>query len=108
MTSNQPLHRKRRFTAATLSDKLREEYGIRNLPVRTGDTVEFMRGSFKGHTGKVTDVDLKTGQISVEGATLQKADGTQRFYPVHPSNVRIIKIGSEDKKRIKLVEGEKS
>lgn len=98
------LHRKHKAIVATLSDKLREEYGIRSLPVRKGDTVELMRGSSRGHTGKVADVDLRAERISVEGVTLHKADGTERFYPVHPSKVRITKIGSDDKRRI---EGEK-
>lgn len=101
------LHRKHKFVVAALSDKLREEYGIRSLPVRKGDTVEAMRGSFREHTGKVADVDLKTERVSVEGITLRKADGTERFYPVHPSKLRIVKIGSDDKRRIKSAEGEK-
>lgn len=92
------MHRRQKAAAAALSDKLREEHKKRSLPVKKGDTVEVMRGDFRDHKGKVIKVDLESGRLSVEGVTSQKADGSERFYPVHPSNVRIIKAEKRDKK----------
>lgn len=93
-----PMHRRQNAVAAALSDKLREEYKKRSLPVKKGDTVEIMRGDFRGSKGKIIKVDLKSMRISIEGVTVQKADGSERFYPMHPSNVRIIKAEKRGKK----------
>ncbi len=98
---NAPLHVKRRRITASLSEELREEYGRRSLGIRKGDTVELLRGDFMGHKGKVDKVYLKTGRIYVEGVTVQKADGSDRFYPVHPSNVMLVKLEMKDEKREK-------
>lgn len=92
------MHRRQKAIVAALSDKLREDYKKRSLPVKKGDTVEVMRGDFKGSKGKIIKVDLKSMKISIEGITVQKADGSERFYPVHPSNVRIIKAEKRGKK----------
>ncbi len=101
---NAPLHKRQKLMSATLSKELREKYGIRSLPVRKGDTVEVMRGDFKGTKGKVEKVDLKRYRVYVQGVTIRKADGTERFYPIHPSNLRIIKLNLEDKWRKKIIE----
>lgn len=91
------MHRRQKAVVAALSDKLREERKKRSLPVKKGDTVEVMRGDFREHKGKIIEVNLKSGRISIEGVTMQKADGSERFYPVHPSNVRIIKAEKRGK-----------
>jgi len=101
---NAPLHLRQKMMSAPLSRELREKYKIRNLPVRVGDKVRIMRGDFKGHEGKVVEVDLKRYRIYVEGATLRKTNGTEVFYPIHPSNVMIIELNLDDEKRKKIIE----
>ncbi|HHW16611.1 MAG TPA: 50S ribosomal protein L24 [Methanothermobacter sp.] len=101
---NAPLHIRHKIMSATLSKELREEYNRRSLPVRRGDKVEIMRGDFKGHQGKIERVDLKNYKVYVEGATIQKVDGTTTYFPIHPSNLRIIELNLEDEKRIKILE----
>jgi large subunit ribosomal protein L24 len=101
---NAPLHRKQKLVTAMLSPELREKYGVKRLPVRKGDTVRIMRGSWAGHEGKVLKVDLSRARINIEGVTITKADGTPRFYPVHPSNVMIISLDLSDKYRERIVE----
>jgi large subunit ribosomal protein L24 len=94
-----PLHRRQKFVRATLSPELRRKYGRRNAQVKAGDTVRIMRGSFRGHEGKVLSVNLKRYRITVDGVTISKADGTTAPLPIHPSNVMIVKLNLEDKKR---------
>ncbi|EHR78425.1 50S ribosomal protein L24 [Thermococcus litoralis DSM 5473] len=101
---NAPLHLRHKIVSATLSKELRQKYGIRALPIRTGDKVKIMRGDFKGHEGKVVEVDLKRYRIHVEGATLKKVNGTEVFYPIHPSNVMIVELNLEDERRKKIIE----
>jgi len=98
-----PLHRRQKFVRATLSKELRMKYRRRNAQVRVGDTVRVMRGAFRGHEGKVLSVDLKRCRITIDGVTVQKADGTPVPLPVHPSNVMITKLNLEDEKREKVL-----
>ncbi len=101
---NAPLHKRQKLMSAPLSPELREKYGIRNLPVRKGDTVRVMRGTWAGHEGKVVRVDLKRMRIYIDGVTIRKADGTPRFYPIHPSKVMIISLDTSDKRRMAIIE----
>ncbi|MEZ0290461.1 MAG: 50S ribosomal protein L24 [Sulfolobales archaeon] len=101
---NAPLHQRWKLLTAKLSEDLQREYGVKRLPVRTGDTVRILRGDWKEHEGKVVNVDLKRVRIHVEGVTLKKADGTPVFYPIHPSKVMIVKLGEIDEVRRKIIE----
>ena len=98
------LHRKQKLLRATLSDELREDYGTRSAGVRKGDKVTIMRGDFKDHEGTVERVSLKNVRVYVSGATKKKASGTERFYPVHPSNIMITKFDLKDERRRKILE----
>lgn len=96
---NAPLHIKRKFLTAPLSKELRKTHGVRAFPVRRGDTVKMMTGQFKGSTGKVTAVSIARSFIHVDCAKLSKRDGTEAFYPVHASNVEIVKLDLSDSLR---------
>ncbi len=101
---NLPLHLRWHLMNAPLSPELRRELGIKRLPVRKGDVVRIMRGDWKGHEGKVVEVDLKRVRIYVEGVTVKKADGTEVYYPIHPSKVMIVKLGEIDEVRKRIIE----
>jgi large subunit ribosomal protein L24 len=101
---NAPLHQRWKLLTAKLSEDLQKEHGIKRLPVRTGDTVKILRGDWRGHEGKVVEVDLKRVRIYVEGVTIKKADSTPRYYPIHPSKVIITKLGEVDEVRRKIIE----
>ncbi|MEM4626786.1 MAG: 50S ribosomal protein L24, partial [Ignisphaera sp.] len=105
---NLPLHLRWHLIAAPLSPSLREELGIRRLYVRKNDTVKVVRGDWKGHEGKVMKIDLKRARIFIEGVTLKKADGSEVFYPIHPSKVMIVKLGDIDDVRRKIIERRQS
>lgn len=100
---NRPLHLRVKEMTSPLSESLRKELGIKRLPVRKGDTVLIVRGSFSGHEGKVTRVSLKKRRIYVEGATITKADGTTVYYPIHPSKVVITKLDLSDNWRKEII-----
>ena len=101
------LHVKSKKLVAPLSKELSQKLGLKRIRVRRGDKVLIMRGSFKGHEGKVTSVDVKKGRIHVEGAVLRKADGTEVPYPIHPSKVVVLELDLSDPRRKELVERKK-
>jgi large subunit ribosomal protein L24 len=98
--ANAPLHVKHRFLSANLSKELRKKYGKRNLPLRTGDEVLVMRGSFAKKKAKVSSLDLRNSKIYLEGIVRSKKDGSKINVPFHPSNLQIQTLFSEDKLRI--------
>ena len=101
---NAPLHIRRKFVSAHLSPELREKFGKRSFPLRKGDEVKVMRGEFKGFKGVVERVNLKDLKIYIEDLKVKKADGSEVLRPVRPSNLMIIKLNLDDKKRLEALE----
>jgi len=103
-----PKHRARKLIAAHLANDLLLRYNRRSMTVITGDTVKVLRGSHKGHTGKVANVDVSRRRIIVEGVTGLKADGTKVERPIDASNVIITRLNLADpRRRNRLAEGVK-
>ncbi|MDY0293359.1 MAG: 50S ribosomal protein L24 [Candidatus Methanomethylophilaceae archaeon] len=100
--ANAPAHVKRKMLSAHLSNDLRAEYGVRTARVCKGDTVVVVRGNedIRNTEGKVLEVFTKDGRISIEGVTINQADGTATVRPVHASNVIITKLNTADEWRI--------
>lgn len=101
---NAPLHIRHKVMAAHLTKDLKNKYGIRSVPVREGDEVIIRSGQFRGVSGKVTKVSLSRYFVHVAGATIKKTDGTDKLYPIHPSNVEIIKLNLDDPRRKEKIE----
>lgn len=101
---NAPHHKKRKIMSSTLDGSLRDKYGVRSVPVKKGDEVEVMRGSFKGHIDKVAQIDRKHSKVYIENVTVQKADESKEPYGVHPSNLRIVNLNMSDPWRKKKLE----
>ena len=99
--ANAPLHIKRKLLSANLSKDLRKKFKKRNIPVVKGDMVKIMRGKFKNKTGKVTEVLTGISKIKVEGIMVKKQDGSKANIKMQPSNVQIIELNLNDKKRMK-------
>jgi large subunit ribosomal protein L24 len=101
--ANAPLHLKGKLLSANISKPLRSKYGMRNIEVRKGDTVRIMRGKFKKKTGKVTEVKIKSGKVYVEKVQIKKQDGSNSNVPLRASNLQIIELNLDDKKRMKRI-----
>jgi large subunit ribosomal protein L24 len=87
---------------ATLDKPLRAKYGRRSIEVRKGDEVKVMRGKFAKKQGKVGIVDVKNTRIQIDGLQRAgKAGGEKLVTWFHPSNVKIIILNVEDRKRLK-------
>ncbi len=99
-----PLHARKKFLTAPLSNGLRSQYGIRNIPIRKGDAVLIVRGDYAGQEGKVERVDYKRTRIYIENVKRKKVDGSEVYVPIHPSKVVITKLDLKDKLRKEIVE----
>ncbi|HYD03493.1 MAG TPA: 50S ribosomal protein L24 [Alphaproteobacteria bacterium] len=96
---NAPLHIRGDFMNVHLSKDLRSKQGTRAVRVRTGDKVRIMRGQFKGQEGKVEEVNMKTLKVYISKIEHIKRDGTKARYPIQPSNLLLVELFSDDKKR---------
>ena len=99
---NAPYHIKHKFLSAQLSKTLRRKYNKRNLPLRKGDEVLVMRGSFR-KKGKVNSIDLKSSRVILENVQRTKKDGTKVNVYFSPSVLQIQSLNLEDKKRFTLL-----
>jgi len=104
-TERAPLHERHKQVRATLAEGLREEHGRRNVRVVVGDTVEVLRGDHAGEEGEVTGVDLKATTVTVEGVTVEAADGEDVPRPVDASNLRVTDLDLGDDRRAERLEG---
>ena len=104
-TANADLHERHDLVRSTLSADLREDHGRRSVRVNAGDTVEVMRGDGAGTTGEVMGVDLKAGTVTVEGVTVEKADGEEVLRPLDASNLRVTSLDLSDDRRAARLEG---
>lgn len=121
--ANAPIHVMRKRIRARLQlDKPDERLaGVRSVTIRVGDTVRVVRGDFAHGgkrvggarkadplTGKVLNVESKTGRIFIEGATATKSDNREEAVPVHSSNVVVIKLDETDKLRMQRLTANRS
>ena len=97
-----PLHIKRKLLATNLSKELRKKYGRRNIELRKGDLVKILRGKFKKKQGKVIRIKTKSLKVYIENIQVKKREGSKIDVPVKASNLQIIELNAEDKKRLKL------
>lgn len=98
---NAPIHVRRKLMAATLSDELRAKYSLRNIEVRKNDEVEIMRGKFKKKRGKIIAINMDKMKVAIDGIQFSKKDGTKINAWLHPSNLRIVTLDTNDKMRIR-------
>jgi large subunit ribosomal protein L24 len=96
---NAPHHVARKQMASHLSEELLLKYNRRSMTVISGDEVKVVRGDHRGKSGKIMDIDVTVRKVVVEGVTNKKADGTEVPLPVDPSNLVIVKLNLEDKRR---------
>jgi len=99
-------HRVPKLMSAHLSPQLRESHGRRTFPVREGDTVKILRGTFVGIEGKVKAVDRRSMKIHVENATIKRADGRTVFVPIPLPRVMITQLKLDDRYRAKKLKTE--
>ena len=101
-----PVHIRKKFVSINLSKDLRKKYGKRSFSIRKGDKAKIMRGKYRGKSGKITKVNLKNSKVMVEGIQVKKQDGSKVNVGLQPSNLQIIELNLEDKKRTKKLKVE--
>ena len=94
---NSKNHQRSSLMSTRVADFLAEEYGVRRLPLRVGDSVRVTKGEFQDFEGEVLEINRKTRRVKIKEVTFEKTDGTT-FYPmIDSSNLIITKFYKEKK-----------
>jgi large subunit ribosomal protein L24 len=101
---NAPKHIRHKLIAAHLSKDLRTKYKRRSFPLRIKDRVKVLTGQFKGKIGEIEHVDLKNYKVHVKDVGFKKTEGPKTPYPLHPSNLQILSLDLDDKRRKEAIE----
>ena len=89
-------HHRSKLLSARVADFVREEYGIKALPLRVGDDVRVVKGEFKDFEGEVIEI-TKNLRAKIKEVTFDKADGTEFHPTIHISKLMITKLSKEKK-----------
>ena len=93
--------------SSPLSDDLKKKFSRNSVRVVKGDNVKIIKGEFKGVDGKVSNVSIENNSIAIEGVKKEKTKGDKFDVLIHPSNVLVTSLSSDDKWRIDRLEGKK-
>ena len=101
-----PKHVRDGMICSSLADNLREQYGRRSVRVIKGDNIRVMRGEYTGIEGKIEKVNTQRGTLAIEGIQREKVRGGNVKVQIHASNVKIIGLNLDDKKRENRLHGD--
>jgi large subunit ribosomal protein L24 len=94
---------RRRFLTVPLSRELRQRYGRRQLPVRKGDTVRVISGSYEGQEERVAKIDTRGRTLTLDNITVKKADQKLKALPVRPNHLLLTKLNLVDSWRRRIL-----
>ena len=87
---------RRRRMAVPLSRELRRRYGRRQIPVRKGDTVRILSGSYVGREERVAKVNLRSYSVTLDNVTGKTADAKLKPLPVRTAHLVLTKLNLAD------------
>jgi len=90
-----PFERRIRMTVP-LSRELRARFKTRSLPVRKGDTVRVLSGSFVGREERVAKVDRRDYRVTLDNVTLKTADEKLKPLSLGIGNLVITRLNLSD------------
>jgi len=90
-----PFQRRRRMTVP-LSRDLRKRFHARSLPVRKGDTVRVLSGSFVGREERVAKVDRRSYAVILDNVTLKTGEEKLKPLPLRTSHLVITRLNLSD------------
>lgn len=95
-------HRRRRMTVP-LSRDLRGRFRARSLPIRKGDTVRVLSGSFVGREERVARVDRRLYAVILDNVTLKTGEDKLKPLPIRTSHLVITRLNLSDPWRRRIL-----
>ncbi|MGD0250912.1 MAG: 50S ribosomal protein L24, partial [Thermoplasmata archaeon] len=95
--------------AVPLSRELRARFGRRAVPVRKGDTVRVLAGSFVGREERVARINRRDYAVTLDNVTLKMADEKLKPLEIRPGHLVITRLNLSDpwrRRSLKVTEEE--
>ena len=90
-----PFERRRRMSVP-LSRELRRRFHRRSVPVRKGDTVRVLAGSFKGREERVARINRRSYSVTLDNVTLKTADEKLKPLDLRTGRLVITRLNLSD------------
>jgi ribosomal protein uL24 len=87
--------RRRRMTVP-LSRDLRGRFRTRSVPIRKGDTVRVLSGSFVGREERVAKVNRRSYSVVLDNVTLKTGEEKLKPLPIRTSHLVITRLNLSD------------
>lgn len=87
---------RRRRMVVLLSRDLRKRFHARSIPVRKGDTVRVLSGSFAGREERVARVNRRDYSITLDNVTLKTVEEKLKALPLRPAHIVITRLNLAD------------
>ncbi|MCI4350631.1 MAG: 50S ribosomal protein L24 [Thermoplasmata archaeon] len=100
---------RRRLMSVPLSRDLRARYGRRQMPVRKGDTVRVLRGSYIGREERVARVDRRSYSVTLDNITVKTGEAKLKPLPLRTNSLLLVRLNLADPWRrrvLRVAEGE--
>jgi large subunit ribosomal protein L24 len=97
------LFERHRKMAVPLSRELRARYGRRAFPLRKGDTVRILSGSYVGREERVAKIDLRGYSVTLDNVTGKTADAKLKPLAIRPSHLVLTRLNLSDPWRRRLL-----
>jgi large subunit ribosomal protein L24 len=94
--------RRRRMSIA-LSRELRQRYGRRQVPVRKGDTVRILSGSFRGREERVAKVIRRDYTVTLDNVTGKAGDAKLKPLPIRLAHLLLVRLNLSDPWRRRML-----
>ncbi len=93
---NDPTFRRRRRMAVPLSRELRARFHRRSVPLRKGDTVRVLSGSFEGREERVQRIVRRDYSVVLDNVTLKTGEEKLKPLPIRPGHLVITRLNLAD------------
>jgi ribosomal protein uL24 len=86
-----------------LSRELRGRFRTRSIPIRKGDVVRVLSGSFVGREERVARVDRRAYTLVLDNITLKTGEEKLKALPIRPSHLVITRLNLSDPWRRRML-----
>jgi large subunit ribosomal protein L24 len=97
------LFERHRKMSVPLSRELRTRYGRRQIPLRKGDTVRILSGSYVGREERVARVSLRDYSVTLDNVTGKTAEAKLKPLQVRTSHLVLTRLNLSDPWRRRIL-----
>jgi len=95
---------RRRLMTVPLSRELKSRFHRRSIPIRKGDTVRILAGSYVGREERVAKVNRRTLSVTLDNVTSKTGESKQTPLPIRTGHLVLIRLNLADPYRRRILQ----